>query len=78
MAIALDENLYRAMGSALRALEERLALAEKLSAQARNSGRNWVAESWASKAREFSRELQVVRDSLERMDEIAARAEAVD
>ena len=30
MSLALDDNLRRALGSALRALEERLALADKL------------------------------------------------
>ena len=34
MSVALDENLRRAMGSALRALEERRALARKLERQA--------------------------------------------
>jgi two-component system, chemotaxis family, protein-glutamate methylesterase/glutaminase len=30
MSLALDENLTRALGSALRALDERMAVAEKL------------------------------------------------
>jgi two-component system, chemotaxis family, protein-glutamate methylesterase/glutaminase len=72
MALAIDENLNRAMGSALRALEERLALAEKLRAQAADSGHLHVAESWSRKATEFAQEAEVIRTSLRRMEEIAA------
>jgi two-component system, chemotaxis family, protein-glutamate methylesterase/glutaminase len=71
MAVALDENLYRAMGSALRTLEARQALAEKLRAQAANTGRTFLAKSWARKAREFAEEIQILRDALQRMDDIA-------
>jgi two-component system chemotaxis response regulator CheB len=70
MSLALDENLKRAFGSALRALDERIALARKLEAQARTSG---VAETWAAKAREFEAEADIIRDSIRRTDEIAAR-----
>ena len=45
MALALDENLTRALGSALRALDERSALARKLQKQAEESGRNAAAAS---------------------------------
>jgi two-component system, chemotaxis family, protein-glutamate methylesterase/glutaminase len=73
MSLALDDNLRRAFGSALRALDERVALAQKLEKQASNSGLARIAESWADKAREFEREAKVVRDSIRRTDEIAAR-----
>src|SRR5262249_44930433 len=52
MALALDENLNRALASALRALDERIALAHKLQRQANESGRVRAAESWALKAEE--------------------------
>jgi two-component system, chemotaxis family, protein-glutamate methylesterase/glutaminase len=73
MSLALDENLRQAFGSALRALDERIALARKLEAQASTSGRTGIAESWAAKALEFEAEGQVIRDSIRRIDEIAAR-----
>jgi len=73
MSLALDENLKRAFGSALRALEERVALARKLQAQASESGRTLIADSWATKAVEFEAEARVIRDSIRRTDEIAAR-----
>ncbi|PWT88068.1 MAG: chemotaxis protein CheB [Proteobacteria bacterium] len=73
MSLALDENLRRAFGSALRALDERIALARKLEEQASSSGRTRVAESWAAKAIEFEAEAKVIRDSIRRTDEIAAR-----
>ena len=73
MALALDENLTRALGSALRALDERSALARKLQKQAEESGRNAAAASWALKAQEHEREGQVIRESIRRADEISAR-----
>jgi len=73
MSLALDENLRRALGTALRALDERLALASKLEKQAISSGRTQVAEYWAGKAREFGEEAEVIRDSIMRSDRIAAR-----
>jgi two-component system, chemotaxis family, protein-glutamate methylesterase/glutaminase len=57
----------------LRALEERVALARKLQAQASESGRTLIADSWANKAVEFEAEARVIRDSIQRTDEIAAR-----
>ena len=76
MSLALDENLKRAFGSALRALDECLSLARKLEAQANTSGRTGMAESWAAKAREFEAEANVIRNSIQRADEIAARFNA--
>ena len=73
MSLALDENLRHAFGSALRALDERCALARKLETQARTGGQTRVAESWAAKAFEFDAEAQIIRDSIRRTDEIAAR-----
>ena len=79
MSVALDEQLGRALASALRALDERIALAHKLARQKRASGRIHVADSWAGKAAEFEREAKVIRDALKRTDEIAARfAEAAE
>jgi two-component system chemotaxis response regulator CheB len=79
MSVALDEQLGRALASALRALDERIALAQKLARQERESGRTRIAESWAGKAGEFEREAKVIRDALKRTDEIAARfAEAAE
>ena len=73
MGVALDDNLRRALGSALRALNERVALVRKLERQATGSGRTRIAESWASKASEFEEEAAVLRNSIRRTDEIAAR-----
>jgi len=73
MSVALDEQLGRAMASALRALDERIFLAQKLARQEKASGRTHVADSWAGKAAEFEREAKVIRDALRRTDEIAAR-----
>ncbi|MBV8751249.1 MAG: chemotaxis protein CheB [Hyphomicrobiales bacterium] len=72
MSVALDENLRRALASALRALEERVALARKLYRQAIAGGHRLLAETWADKSREFEREMDVIRASIRRMDRIAA------
>jgi two-component system chemotaxis response regulator CheB len=62
------------IGSALRALDERVALARKLENEAHSSGRTKIAESWADKARVFEEEAKVIRDSIRRTDEIVARS----
>jgi len=73
MSLALDENLTRALASALRALDERVALARKLQKQEREHGRIKLADSWGRKASEFEAEAGVIRDSIRRADEIASR-----
>jgi len=75
MAVALDENLRRALGSALRALEERRALAVRLQNQADRDRQPGLAASWATRAKEFQRELDVIRKSIARVDEIATLEE---
>lgn len=71
---AIDENLNRALGSALRALDERIALAEGLRDDAREKGHKQSAESWAEKAQEFGKEAQVIRDAVRHIDEFAVAA----
>ena len=75
MSLALDENLRRALGSAQRALEERVALARKLHDQDADKGQNLLAQTWSERMREFERELKVVRDGMQRMEQIAAASE---
>jgi two-component system chemotaxis response regulator CheB len=75
MSLALDENLRRALASAVRALEERAALASKLYNQARSTGHRLLAENWAAKLKEFEREMDVIRSSTRRMDRLAAEAD---
>lgn len=74
MSVAMDDNLRRALATALRALEEREALARKLHRQAISSGHRLLAENWADKAREFERETQVIRESIRRVDQLAANS----
>ena len=73
MSVALDENLRRALGSSLRALEERRALARKLEEQAQKSRQPLLAATWAERARDFEAELKILRDSLDRIDRIARK-----
>lgn len=75
MSLALDENLRRALASAQRALEERLALAGKLHRQAQESGHRHLAENWSAKARDYDAEMKVIRNAIRRMEAIAAREE---
>jgi two-component system chemotaxis response regulator CheB len=74
MSLALDESLRRVLASALRALEERVALARKLHGQAVDSGHRLLAQTWADRAREFEREMDTIRGSIRRMDRLAAAA----
>jgi two-component system chemotaxis response regulator CheB len=73
MSLALDENLTRALSTALRALDERIAIAKRLQKQASDAGRTHTAEFWAGKARECEEEAKIIRGSVRRTDEIAAR-----
>jgi two-component system, chemotaxis family, protein-glutamate methylesterase/glutaminase len=75
MSLALDENLRRALATAQRALEERVALARKLENQAIAAGQRMLADTWAEKASEFEREMMVIRDSIRRMERISAASE---
>ena len=74
MTLALDENLNRALGSGLRALDERVALAKKLHNQAHDAGRTYLAESWGKKLVEYEKEANILRDSIKRFDHLAARS----
>jgi two-component system chemotaxis response regulator CheB len=72
MSVALDDNLRRALGIALRALEERLALATKLQRQAEQRQHNHLAASWSQKAQEAKNELDLLRASIDRLEAITA------
>lgn len=74
MSVAMDDNLRRALATALRALEERESLARKLHRQAVSSGHRMLAENWAEKAQEFERETKVIRESIRRVDQLAANS----
>jgi two-component system, chemotaxis family, protein-glutamate methylesterase/glutaminase len=74
MDIAVDENLRRAMSSALRALEEKVFLARKLQRQAAERGHHLVQNNWAERVREYEQELKIVREAIGRMGGIAAKA----
>jgi two-component system, chemotaxis family, protein-glutamate methylesterase/glutaminase len=73
MSLAIDENLIRALGSALRALDERVAVVKTLQKQASEAGRTRIAESWASKVLQLECEAKVIRDAARHTDEMGAR-----
>ncbi len=73
MSIALDENLTRALASALRALDERIGLAERMWRQANQDNRPHAGASWAEKAQEFREQADIIRQSIQRVDQIAKR-----
>jgi two-component system chemotaxis response regulator CheB len=75
MDVALDESLRRALASAQRALEERVALAGKLFDQARHGGHRGLMSTWAARQKEYEQEMDLVRDAVRRMEDIAAREE---
>lgn len=73
--LALDDELRRALGSALRTLEERRALMSKMEHQAHARGSPTLANNWAQKADEFEREATVIRESIRRIDDIVQNIE---
>jgi two-component system, chemotaxis family, protein-glutamate methylesterase/glutaminase len=72
MALALDKSLRRALAAATRALEERIALAQGFESQAIGKGHDLLARTWAERAAQYQREADLIRSSLERVDELAA------
>ena len=75
MSVMTDQNVRRSLGVALRALEERLALARKLYDEASARGDRLLAQNWSTRAHEFEHEMKVIRDSIARVDDIAANFE---
>ena len=75
MNVALDENLRRALASGLRALEERVALAQKMSKRASIGGRTRVAQEWAEHARTLDHETGLIRGLVTRIEEQGAGPE---
>jgi two-component system, chemotaxis family, protein-glutamate methylesterase/glutaminase len=73
MNLALDDNLRRALGSALRALEERIALIETLRTQASSRGHNQSADVWTDKIEEIEKETDVLRETITRIDAVIDR-----
>ena len=73
MDVAIDHDLDHALGSALRALEERIMLAQRMHDHAAESGHNHEKRHWAEKLAEYQAEADVVRDAIGRFNEIAAR-----
>jgi two-component system chemotaxis response regulator CheB len=73
-SLALDDNLRRALGSALRALEERSALTERLRKQASERGHDQSAGIWAHKIEEIEKETEVLRKTITRIDGVLDRA----
>jgi two-component system chemotaxis response regulator CheB len=76
MSIAFDETLRRTLATALRTLDERVALARKLSTDARQRGHSQLAGSWATEAEEFEQQANSIRTSIKRIDEMVAHMEA--
>jgi two-component system chemotaxis response regulator CheB len=74
MSIALDGSLRRALETALRVLEERVTLAEKLRKQASQRGETQVTNLWAERKVEFEKEADVIRTAIRRADEMATAA----
>ena len=74
MNLALDENLRRALGSALRALEERIALTERLRKQASDRGHNKSADLWTRRVEEIQKEADALRKVIIQFDEVTERA----
>jgi two-component system, chemotaxis family, protein-glutamate methylesterase/glutaminase len=76
MHLAVDESLRRALASALRALDERVALVRKLEVRAADTGNSQLAESWARRRREFNQEVGIINEAIERLNRMVAKAAA--
>ena len=68
LTVGLEERLKRAMATALRALNERVAVASKGRDDAQERGQAEIAKSWSLRAAEFENEANVIRDAMSRLD----------
>jgi two-component system, chemotaxis family, protein-glutamate methylesterase/glutaminase len=59
MHLSIDESLRRALASAMRAFDERVAWVRKLEEGAVAPGHKQLAESWARRRREYHHETDV-------------------
>lgn len=73
MSLALEDNLRRALGSALRALDERVALADKLQRQASQRGHPELSGQWTARKAGYEAEADIIRNAIKRADEIAVK-----
>jgi two-component system chemotaxis response regulator CheB len=74
MNLAIDESLQRALASARRALDERIALLDRMAGQANNGGSR-LADDWRERAREYEREARTIDDAIARLNRLAAEPE---
>jgi two-component system chemotaxis response regulator CheB len=72
MSFAMDENVRRALATAVRTLEENVELARKLEREAASQQYDQSAATWSGRAAECQNELDVLQGAIHRMDEIAA------
>lgn len=73
VGLALDEALTSALASSLRIMEERLALARKLHAQALQIGSRLTAKSWERKIADYEREAHTLREAMRRIERISVQ-----
>lgn len=71
MKHAIDENLSKALGSALRALDERVAIGEKLRDKAIESRRTRSVAWWQQRIDETRCEAEIIRQSILQMEQVA-------
>jgi two-component system chemotaxis response regulator CheB len=71
MTLALDESLRRGLASAVRALEERVALAQRLQRQAEHQQQRLTAATWANRAAEYQKELANIRQAMRRIEHVS-------
>jgi len=76
MHLAVDESLRRALASAARALDERVALVHKLEARAAGTGHNQLAQSWARRRHELDHEADIIDEAIQRLDRMVAKSAA--
>jgi two-component system chemotaxis response regulator CheB len=74
--LALQDNLVRALGSALRALEERAQLVRRLAEQARTQNRTSLARQWDEKAGELEAHADVVRRTFQDLERVGIEDKA--
>jgi two-component system chemotaxis response regulator CheB len=73
---ALDQDLWQALSSALRALEERQVLLQRMAQQAQQTGAGHSAREFAARATEYAGQAETVRRVLQKVEDKSSEGDA--
>lgn len=71
LSLAEDESVRRALQTAMRGFEERLALLKRMEERAVENGHKELAKTWRSRAQEYQEQASILTRAIQRLDDVA-------